>query len=217
MARGLTVVWVVAMLGTVPLTGAEGARIVTMPTARLLSAGSVCISYFWADMETSNPYAPQSMSIAILGVGLTPKLELDATYLRPEGVSGMTSIGMEHLVSPESLRQPAVAVGVEDILQEIDDTAFYLVASKIVTGSPGRSPTYPAVALNLGYSTRTGAGIFGGAQVGLSPRISAAAAWDGHQSIYSLSYRLPSSPLVLMVGTLGDSRWAGARYTARFR
>ena len=213
MVRGPIVMSVAAILGAALLSGAEGARIVTMPTARLVSAGNVCISYFWADMATSNPYAPQSMSIGILGVGLTPNLELDATYLKPEGASGMTSIGVECLVSRETLRQPAVALGAEDILQEIDDTSFYLVLSKMVTKRRGPTPTYPAVGLTLGYTTRPGGDMFGGAQARLSPQVSVCAAWDGHESIYSLSYRVPDSAVVLMAGTLGDSRWVGARYT----
>ena len=212
MVRGLIVMSVAAILGAALLSGADGARIVTMPTARLVSAGDVCMSYFWADMATSNPYAPQSMSIAILGVGLTPNLELDATYLKPEGASSMTSVGVEYLVSRETSGQPAVALGAEDVMQEIDDTSFYLVLSKIVTARREQRPTYPAVGFTLGYTTRPGGDMFGGAQARLSPQASVCAAWDGDESIYSLSYRVPDSTLVLMAGTLGDSRWVGARY-----
>ena len=206
MVRGLIVMSVAAILGAALLSGAEGARIVTMPTARLVPAGNVCMSYFWADMATSNPYAPQSMSIAILGAGLTPNLELDATYLKPEGASSMTSVGVEYLVSRETSGQPAVALGAEDVMQEIDDTSFYLVLSKIVTTRRGQRPTYPAVGLTLGHTTQPGGDMFGGAAARLSPQVSVSAAWDGHESIYSLSYRVPDSALVLMAGTLGDSR-----------
>ena len=103
------------VLGATLLGGAEGSRIVTMPTAHLLSAGSICASYFWADLDVDNPRAPQSMSIGILGVGLTPSIEVDLTYLGPEGASGMKSVGVECLVSRETLGQPAVALGADTL------------------------------------------------------------------------------------------------------
>jgi len=196
---------------------AQAYPIVTMPTANLVSEGNAWLNYYWVDLNATNPRAPQTMHIGATYIGLTPKFELDVTYLKPESVPGQTNIGLEYLASREDRKHPAVALGAEDITQDSGDTSLYVALAKTVTPMKGQRPSYPSVRLHLGYGTEPREAFFGGAQIRLLPEVGVSALWDGHNSIYCVSYFVPKTTLVLKAGTWGDARWVGAQYTIPFR
>jgi hypothetical protein len=187
-----------------------------MPTALFVPPGQAWLSYYWVDTRAENPHAPQSLSIAAAYIGLTPKTELQLTYVKPESVNGATTIGLEYLASAESGKLPAIGIGAEDITRESGDTSVYVALAKTVTAKPTGPPRYPIVRLHLGYGTEPRSAFFGGAQLRVSPEIGLTAANDGHDSIFSLSYFVPKTTWVLKAGTWGDARWVGAQYTIPF-
>jgi len=214
--QGLTMLLAICLAGALCSAG-QAYPIVTMPTANLVSEGNAWLNYYWVDLNATNPHAPQTMQIGATYIGLTPKFELDITYLKPESVPGQTNVGVEYLALREDRKRPAVAVGAEDITQDSGHTSLYVALAKTVTPMKDHAPSYPMVRLNLGYGTEPRSALFGGAQIRLVPEVGISALSDGHNSIYCLSYFVPKTTLVLKAGTWGDARWVGAQYTIPFR
>ena len=118
-----------------------------------------------------------------LNVSPIEKLELGVTYIDPDGpASDETIFNAKFLVAPEDDDSPAVAVGVWDLTDEIDQT-WYGVVSKTIDGEI-------PLTINLGGATGDILdGFFGSIIAGLHEDVDVIGEYDSEEINFGVRFR----------------------------
>ena len=195
-----------------------GYPIVTCPTATMVPNKMAYLDYYWVQTKDRRPYAPDQVQIGAGYLGMTDRLELDVTSVKPGAARCATSLTTQYLVLAEKHSRPEIVIGLEDLTRELGQwVSFYAAAAANVTKMTPRGPKYPLVRLNLGYGTQPRSAWFGGIQIMTGPALCLLALTDGRDSICGFSLNVPKTDLRIRAGTLGEGRFVGAEYGVSFK
>jgi hypothetical protein len=224
-----TWVLVLVLVFCLSLAGAAlAADIVTMPTANQLKAGEVELADYYLFLDFDQPM-PQFARVQTLYVGITDKLELDAhrydlDKVRPETVW----IASYKLMSQSATDPVDLVFGIRDLADRVAQpalpkkTSYYVSAARTMNPpAPGAAPVFPIVRLHLSVGTEDPSllgedrheGLFGGAQVLVTPKVGLVALWDGQDFISGITYTHAPNWPTIKGGTFGDHKWVGIAYT----
>jgi len=187
-----------------------------IPTALMAPDRTVTLNYYSVDTKPKNKFFPNRLDIENAFIGINARLELDINNFKLERVPAKTTIDLQYLISPEGHSKPAIALGIQDITEQIDDSSVYLAMVKVVSPTSRKGPIYPVVRLHLSYGTEPREAFFGGVQVRWSPEFATVTLSDGHDGILGAGYFVPKTTLILKAGTFGNKPFWGAEYRLPF-
>jgi hypothetical protein len=212
-----------ALLALVLAVGtAQGADIVTVPTANQQKAGEVDVADYYISLDFPSEM-PQFVRVQTLYVGVTDRIEIDLhRYDVDKSTSGSTIWIMSALLQKEDARRPAVVIGSRDLEGLMAKTSYYISAAKTLNPpAPGAAPKFPIWRLHVSLGTEDDSllgetrheGVFGGIQTLLTPKLGLVALHDGQDLITGLTYTPEKDWPTLKAGTYGDHWWMGANFT----
>lgn len=144
----------------------------------------------------------------LLGIGLSENLELGVAGYEWDGRrDDSVQLNLKYALAGEKILTPGIAVGLEDITDEDDRTA-YIVASKGLVGG---------VRAHIGLGNGRYDGLFAGIEVGLTngfilPKTVLVAEHDGSDFNYGLRIGL-TEDLKVHVGERNDHTYVGVTLT----
>jgi len=153
------------------------------PTADALDKGEYNVAFFTLNLEEG---ADENVWAANLGT--SEGLEVGFARIKPEHSPGETILNAKWRIHPEDGKRPALAVGVTDLTDEFDTTAYF-VASKVISRVMNlREKEVLSPRVHLGIAGGRLDGVFVGASAVLGQRLLVMAEHDTHD--FNLGARL---------------------------
>jgi hypothetical protein len=174
-----------------PASGAQGSSgLINVPVAETAGDGKVTVGYTQTQGYNVVTRSEGKLGVHYLNVGFLPRLEITGRFtkrdIRPDDrefdkLDRSANVKVQALT--EGARQPAVALGMDDVAGNQITRAAYVVGTK----------QFGAARLHLGYGRERLDGVFGGAEVRVTPQASLMTEWDTDQINSGLRWRLTDS------------------------
>jgi hypothetical protein len=139
--------------------------LIKVPTAEALDEGDYNVALFalnFEDGSDSNNWAAN--------LGLKRNLEIGFTRIDPDEGSSETWINGKYVFTPETGANPAVAVGVVDLTDESNTTAYVVLSKAVGREYETKWGEITAPQVHLGAGGGQLEGVFGGASIVLGKR-----------------------------------------------
>ena len=220
--------------------------IVTVPTANQLKAGEFDVAGYYIGVDKRGNPGPDWIHAETLYYGVTDDFEVDLHFYQVDKVvDGGTLLDPErdsvvliasYRLVPETPTTPIVVIGGRNLTKArtstypgpagipTRDRSWYLSAAKTLNPPGPGGPKWPIVRLHLSVGTADNTlfaadrhkGLFGGAQLRLSPTTGLAILHDSRDLITGLTYD-PIKELTVKGGTFGTHWWLGVSYAKSFK
>jgi len=171
-----------------PASGAQGSSgLINVPVAETAGDGKVTVGYTQTQGYNTVTRSEGKLGVHYLNVGFLPRLEITGRFTKRDILPGDRefdkldrSANVKVQALTEGARQPAVALGMDDVAGNQITRAAYVVGTK----------QFGTARLHLGYGRERLGGVFGGAEVRVTPQASLMTEWDTDQINSGLRWRL---------------------------